>query len=147
MITFTVSPMKYQGMTLERGFERKVDELINKRLPNKKKMTEIADDVLYDIVRGIKMGIDLNSNKFVPNTEKTIKRKGHGTVLVDTGKMFGSIKHGGIKGTDANLSVEFSVKGGGTYWQTKPKNEKFRRDFFGVSKRMLNRIKIILLGK
>lgn len=123
------------------GFEQEVNKLLNK--VEQSNLTELANMAIADIKQGIDGGYDLYGIPFVSNTVKWIKRKGGTTVYMGRyGRLYDSIN---IRNATDN-QVEISVRSGGTHWQTNPGNmygdlPQYKRNFFGFSKRFLDRVK------
>ncbi len=122
----------------EVGFEDEVREMLSNISITQGKLVELGGILVDDIKEGIDKGQDLNSFPFVSNTQAWIKRKGNTTPYIGkTHRLYDSIK---ISRVDDN-SVEVSVTSPGINWQTNPKNPFYKRNFFGFSQRILDKIK------
>lgn len=105
-------------------------------------MHQVGDLLLTDIKEGLDTSTDLRGSPFVPNTDKWLRRKGGKPVYFGkTNNMYDSIQ----KTVDRFDEQVISVRGGGTHWQTDPGNQygalpQYKRDFFGISERFLNKV-------
>lgn len=128
------------------GFIKEVESKLNLYPVTYNNLTQIGDLVITDIKYGIDSGIDLYGKGFIPNTPKWIARKGNDTVYVGkTKQLYNSFKK--VVSIFANESnriggayIDITARSGGLYWQHNPKNPKYKRDFFGFSVRINEKI-------
>jgi len=122
----------------QEGFEREVEAKLNSTIDiTSKDVRAIAEMAVEDIKEGIDSGEDLNGNAFVPNTKRWIERKGNSTVYKGkTLSLYNSVK---VTHSD-DKSATISVQGDGLYWQVDPKYPRFKRVFFGFSKRFDSKV-------
>ncbi len=124
------------------GFETQLEQFTKNITIDEEKLKSVANIIVDDIKQGIQNSADLNDQSFVPNTVKWSKRKGNNTPYIATGKLYNSIKITDLTKESFNINVQ----GLGVNWQTQPKYIAYKRDFFGISIRALNKIKSFLNG-
>jgi len=130
------------------GFEREVEAWLNTITPTESDVKELAEIIVKDIKEGIDTGVDLRGNSFIPNTPKWIKRKQNSTVyLGKTKSLYNSIKVLSVTKVGNKIQAIITARGGGLHWQTDPKQPRYKRDFFGLSDRMINKLNSWLNGR